>query len=43
MGDRGMIGGIILLVVGFGLGYGLREIVSRRRRAAERRRYGREH
>jgi hypothetical protein len=43
MGDRSMMGDIIFLVVGFGLGYGVREIVSRRRRAADRRRHGREH
>jgi hypothetical protein len=30
---------ILLLLVGFALGYGVRELVSRRRRAAERKRY----
>ena len=30
---------ILLLLVGFALGYGVRELVSRRRGAAERKRY----
>jgi hypothetical protein len=34
------LGIFIGLIVGFGGGYGVREIISRRRRAEERARYG---
>jgi hypothetical protein len=34
--------GLLLLFLGFALGYGVREFLSRRRRAAERQRYARQ-
>jgi hypothetical protein len=34
---------VIALIIGFALGYGIREWISRRRRQAERRRLGRGH